>query len=232
MKTRNYIIAIASLILVSMIWFSCEKEEILPINTVTETIDMPAEVAAYLTENEINEFNQEVETVKKAIPPLYTVKIVGIVMDNEIEYLYQKDPEFQSPTQIIFTGRGVWKGFGRIRYSETVNLYKKPIGEGIIFLVKPRKDKIGPITETPLEFESSLRQKGGFVTENPTKGTDSENTKFYEERFYSRINFTGGDGIFYGAYGIAHKVEIHYADRPNYCKAVIYGYVVIKAPDV
>ena len=233
MKTRNYITAIASLILVSMMWFSCEKENTLPINSATETLDMPAEVAAYLSEREINEFYKEVETAKEALPPLYMVRIVGIVMDNKVEYLLHKDLPFQSPAQIKFTGIGVWKKLGKIRYTETVNLPDqkvKPIGEGIIFLLMPfdYKNNPNPITEVQLEFESSLRKEAKSDIPFPNEVKNQNRSSAH--KFYSRIDFIGGNGIFKGAYGIARKLEVHYPERPNYCKGVIYGYVITKVP--
>lgn len=235
MKTRNSIIAIASLILVSMMaWFSCEKEDILPINITTETMEMPAEIAAYLTESELNAFNEEVEAAKENLPPLYVVRRVGIVMENEVQYINQNEFSPQSPTQILFTGTGVWKDFGKIRYAETVNLpvnKVKSSGKGTIFLMRPSKDAKSPIIESLLNFESSLRKEEKFDSEVAVVSNDSRFGTFQEQRIYSRLDFTDGEGIFEGAYGIAHKIEIYSCDKPNHYKGIIYGYVSFKVKD-
>jgi hypothetical protein len=234
MKTRNSIIAIASLILVSMMaWFSCEKEDILPINVTTETMEMPAEIAAYLTESELNAFYQEVEAAKEDLPPLYMVRRVEIVMENEVQYIHQNEFSLQSPTQILFTGTGIWKDFGKIRYTETVNLplnKVKPSGEGTIFLLRS-KDANSPIIESLLNFESSLRKGVKIDSEVAVGSNDSRFGRIQEQRIYSRLDFTDGEGIFEGAYGIAHKIEIYSCDKPNHYKGIIYGYVAFKVKD-
>lgn len=234
MKKRNYIIAIASLILVSMMaWISCEKENIKPIVNTKATIDMPVEVAAYLTESELNAFYQEVEAAKENLPPLYVVRRVEIVMDNEVEYIYQNEFSYQSPAQVLFTGTGVWEDFGKIRYSETVNLpvnIVKPCGEGTIFLLG-LKDAKNPVIGSLLNFESSSR-KGDIIDSEVAEGfNDSSFGGIQEQRIYSSLDFKDGEGIFEGAYGIAHKIEIYSCDKPNYYKGIIYGYVAIKVKD-
>ena len=231
MKKRNIIIAMTSLILVSMmVLFSCEKRNILlPADNPEATLELPSEVAAYLSDSEISAFYQEIDAVNKGIPPHYMVRLVGIVMENEVEYLYEKAlPPPQSPTQIKFTGSGNWKGLGKIRYAETVDLRgdkTEPGGKGAIFLINPLEDRIAPI-EAQLRFESSQREECRNETDYPNASPDIDKGK--EQRFHSRIDFTGGDDIFDGAYGKAHKLEIHDLARPDFCKGVIYGHVITR----
>ena len=223
MKTRNFNIAIATLILVSMtVWFSCEKEDILPINVTTETMEMSAEISAYLTGGELNAFYEEIEAVKKELPPLYNLRIVEIIMENEIRNMNQLDVSIQPSKQILHVGYGVWKDFGKIQYSEILNLpinKVRPSGKGTILLMRPNEGKI-PIIEAPLNFESSSR--------NVVEIEDSKGERFQEQRIYSRLDFTDGEDIFDGVYGTAHKIEIYGCDRPDSYKGIIYGYVAIK----
>jgi len=223
MKTRNFNIAIASLILVSMtVWFSCEKEEILPINVTTETMELSSEISAYLTGGELNAFYEEFEVAKKQLPPLYNLRKVEIVMENEVKYINPIDFSIQSTKQILHTGYGVWEDFGKIKYSEILDLPVNKVrssGKGTILLMRPNDGKV-PIIESPLNFESSF-SKGDKIN-------DSRGDRFQEQRIYSRLDFTDGEDIFDGVYGTANKIEIYSCDRPNFYKGVIYGYVAIK----
>ena len=238
MKKRNYIIGIATLILVSMMaFFSCEKDEILPIASNTAAIDLtlPDEVEAYVSANELNEFYKEVESIKASLSPLQKIRLVSIQMENKVRYtpLYIPDP----PVQITFKGTGFWSKLGTIRFEESVVIYNEggnSDGNGAIFLQKKDiyDDNIGPIIEAPLYFESSSRKDitHGFQQADDTvKGNDRNIT---QQRFHSKFNFTYGEDIFKGAYGKATKLEIHNPDRPEYCKGIIYGYVVMKVSTV
>ena len=240
MKTRNYIIAIASLILVSMmVWFSCEKEDILPITTTTETIELSLsdEVKAYLSESELKEFYEEVESVKAKLPPIQEIRLVSILMENKVRYanLYSPYPS----VQINFIGTGFWNEFGGIRYAETVFLLNEggnSKGNGAIYLQKKAppdnkvlEEKIDPIAEAPLFFESSFRKDITHGFPQPYDTVKGNERNITEQRFHSKFNFTKGEDIFEDAFGKATKLEIHNPDRPGYCKGVIYGYVVIKA---
>lgn len=233
MKKSNYIIGIATLILVSMMAFlSCEKEEIVPVpNTMAIDLSLSDEVTAYLSESELNKFYKEVESVKASLAPHQKIRLMSIQMENKVKYtqLYTPDP----PVQINFEGTGFWSKFGTIRFEESVVIYNEggnSIGNGAIYLQKKGiyEDNIAPIIEAPLYFESSSRKDitHGFPQADDTvKGNDRNIT---QQRFHSKFNFTYGEDIFEGAYGKATKLEIHNPDRPGYCKGVIYGYVVMK----
>ena len=232
MKTRNYIIAMLSLILVSMmILFSCEKEnDVIPMNqtNASASIELPAEVAAYLTKNEIDEFYGEIDAYI-GLPSRFRLQPVAIVMFNDVQYIHKKALPY--PVQLKLTGKGIWENLSKIQYEETIDLLDNPssaIGKGFILLSRSNIEKADPVYKNRLDFESSQREEMEWEDIYFGKNLVSKQIPGKGIKIRSRLDFKGGEGTFDEAYGAVIKLEYYDSYNPNLCRTVIYGFVAVK----
>jgi hypothetical protein len=253
MKTRNYILAIIALLVVVLVsWVSCEKEGnelVLKEARQTTDFEIPAEVAACFTPDQIDQFYAEVEKEATILPPDYYFVPITIKMKNEVRKIYadngngnQYDDVKDWVIGLEFEGNGIWKEMGSFLYTEKItflldegnseNPYIGSKGEGSIFLNRiPSTKTLTPSRENILMFDSKDRMLvNGMIKpkEDRPMPVDDGARLAQKNKYKSSFAFNGGYGIFDRSYGYATKVEFYDLQEPGVCTAAILGYVFVK----
>jgi hypothetical protein len=210
MKKKNFVWAIG---VFSVMFWACEKESLVQ----QSPVDMPDEISALLSAEQIQDFEQTYELAFRNYAPRYQVIPLYVRMDALVSRgAFRLNEPGGDVSDYCILGKGLWSNGDRANYFEAVHFLNPQEfkGEGWLEEANP-----GAKLKSALYFTSEAWNETIYQ-----KTVD-------QYRLDATLRIFRGTGDYLHAFGEASRhVFFEEGDYVNGI-AIIYGYIVIPGPE-